>query len=241
MSIVVLVLAARVAPYPMLVRAIERTWASRDVKGVDVLFYSGGTAYARRARELRVPAPDDLGHVGQKTLSAFRHVLEHDSFDLLFRTNCSSYVDLPNLRAFAEEHGRASGFYAGVPGAHEGIEFASGSGYFLSRDLVELVVAQEAALDWSLLDDVALGGLLAANRVHPEPIPRVDFRTVAEARDVDTSLFHFRCRTESWRRVGDLRLLAAVHRAFCRARGEPIPLGQRALGLAEELRSRAKR
>lgn len=222
MRTLVLVLSALQRPYPDLIRAQKRTWAARDLADVDVLFYYGGAETLRHGRDLFVAAPDTYWEIGHKTLACFEYVLQTLEFDLVFRTNCSSYVDLPNLRAWVSEHAVASRFYAGVLGFHPpaGDVYASGSGYFLSRDLVERVVQERASWDHGLHDDVALGKLLARAGVTPAPTPRVDVPDVREARRIDTSHFHFRCKTDSsWRR-GDIDVLLEIDRAFAKARGE---------------------
>lgn len=208
-------------------RVIERTWASVEVPGVETLFYLGGSATTTRGRRLTLPEPDDLANVGKKTLACFEHVLEHRRFDVVFRTNCSSYVDLPNLRSYVDAHARPARYYAGVIGLDGATRFASGSGYFLSRDLVELVVCERAVWDHSRLDDVALGALLARGGVEPEPAPRLDYRQRENVRDVDTSQFHFRCRTASRWRLGDVAAMVALHRVFCEARGCRLRLDAR--------------
>jgi hypothetical protein len=219
--VLVLVLAARVAPYPALVRVIERTWASTSVPGIETLFYVGGPSLKLRGRTLAVPAPDDLAHVGQKTVACFAYALEQRRFDLVFRTNCSSYVDLPNLSTFVSTRAAPLEFYGGKVGVHEGIRFASGSGYFLSHDLVELAV--EHPDEWSgSIDDVALASLLARHGVEPVEVPRQDLVTFADLARLDLSHFHFRCKSTVGGRRDDRVVMLAVHRAFCRRRGAPL-------------------
>lgn len=222
--ILVLVLAARAQPYPLLTRAIEWTWAAATVPGVTVLSYTGGRQLRRRGSRLQLPVPDEYEDIGAKTLAAFEHVLAHDEFDLLFRTNSSSYVDPSNLRAWAVEHGRRDRFYAGVVDVHEGIEFASGSGYFLSRDLVKRVVARRSEWDHAQPDDVALAVLVAGEGVAPERAPRVEYRDSREIDTVDTRQYHFRVKTRSGLRIDDVEAMLTVHRAFRRGRGQPFPL-----------------
>jgi hypothetical protein len=220
----VLVLGSRTRPYSTLTRVAEATWASVTVDGVSVLFYYGG----RRTRRvgspaLFLPVPDDFAHIGEKTIACFQHVLANDIFDLVFRTNCSSYVDLVNLSRYVADHAESKGFYAGVVGRHDAVTFASGSGYFLSRDLVETVVRERDAWNHALLDDVALGLVLAGIGLEPVAAPRVDCMEPAEAADVDTSQFHFRCKTPSWGRIDDIEIMLRIHASFCEARGWSAP------------------
>lgn len=223
MRTLVLVLATRSHPYPMLIRAAEATWASVAVPDVEVLFYFGGGGPRVVARHLTLPAPDDFAHIGEKTIVCFEYALANCEFDLVFRTNCSSYVDLTNLNRYVSEHTREHGFYAGALGTHAGVPFASGSGYFLSRDLVELVVRGRDAWNHELLDDVALGLLLSTAGRIPVAAPRIGYATPQEVVDVDVSQFHFRCKSSSRARLDDVEILLRLHRAFCRARSQPCP------------------
>jgi hypothetical protein len=219
--VLVLVLAARVSPYPALVRVIERTWASTSVPGIETLFYFGGPSLKLRGRKLAVPVPDDLAHAGLKTIACFAYALEQRKFDLVFRTNCSSYVDLPNLAAFVGTQAAPLQFYGGKIGVHEGIRLASGSGYFLSRDLVELAV--EHPDEWSdSLDDVALASLLARHGVLPVEVPRQDLVTFSDLARLDLSNFHFRCKSTVGKSRDDRVIMLAVHLAFCRRRRAPL-------------------
>src|SRR5262249_8391020 len=67
----VLVLDAASPPYPALRRTVRETWAAEPVEGLDVLFYRGGKEPAEHDGELTLAVPDDLDHVGLKTLLAF--------------------------------------------------------------------------------------------------------------------------------------------------------------------------
>jgi hypothetical protein len=223
MRTLVLVLGTRFRPYPMLIRAAEATWASVAVPDVEVIFYFGNGGPRESRGHLTLPVPDDFAHIGEKTIVCFEYLLENREFDLVFRTNCSSYVDLANLRSYAAEHARAQGFYAGTSSTHDGVAFASGSGYFLSRDLVELVVHERDSWNHELLDDVALGLLLSNAGQFPVQAPRIDYATPRDVAEVDVSQFHFRCKTSSRARLDDVEIMLRLHRAFCCARNRPCP------------------
>jgi hypothetical protein len=233
------------------------------VPGIDVLFFYGGSEVALHGRDLYVAAKDDFWSIGHKTLATFEWAVAERDFDLIFRTNSSSYVDLANLRGWVDEHARATRFYAGVLQAPLGMarrdeilsarladggrlaelmhtphldartpqldrealavadwSFASGAGYFLSRDLVEWIVEHGALWDHELPDDMSVGRLLAAHGVAPEPAPREVMDTLWTPATIDTSNFLFRCRTaSSWRR-GDIDVMLRVDAALADERGE---------------------
>ena len=95
-----------------------------------------------------------------------------------------------------------------------------GCGLFLSRDLVEWMVRHRSDWNHSYHDDVAIGLLLGKRGTYAEATPRVTLTNLWEPREIDTSQYHFRCKTDSsWRR-GDIDLLRKVDDAFARERGE---------------------
>ena len=121
MRILVAVLGARTWPYPWLVDTIKRTWASADLPGVETVFYSGGASrLERRGRDVLLPVSDLGQAMAGKSLAFFDYALAELEFDVLFRPNCSSYVDLRNLVAFTAEHGRPERWYAGTAHALRG-------------------------------------------------------------------------------------------------------------------------
>src|SRR5690349_21252351 len=130
MKTLVLVLASRESPYPALVEAIRRTWARATVVDVEVLFYFGGDALSVSEWAVYLPVPDDSRRLGDKTIACFEQVLSTHEFDLVFRTNCTTYVDLANLRHYVSTEAAAVGYYAGKGASHDSVDFAVGSGYF---------------------------------------------------------------------------------------------------------------
>jgi hypothetical protein len=230
----ILVLGARVSPYPDLIRTIKRTWAARDVADLDVLFYFGADELARHGRDLYLPVSDRYWDAGRKTLKAFEYALETCEFDFVFRTNCSSYVDLPNLRTHLQAFGTASCVFTGAidyqsvvvdpaTDKRERFALAYGFGYLLSRDLVALAVAKQEDWDHSLTDDFALGRLLTQAGIVPsQSLPHKIVKDLSSARMIDTSQFLFRCKTDSSNRRGDVDVLLAIDEAFARARHERI-------------------
>lgn len=110
----------------------------------------------------------------------------------------SSFLDLKKLANYIENAPRKE-FYAG-PQLFSGlIEYAQGSGYFLSKDLVEAVFRHSSDWDHNLIDDVALGMVLnQLMGIKVQNINRVDNLSLGN----DLSLgshddFHFRCKSES--------------------------------------------
>ena len=151
--------------------------------------------------EILTGIPDLYSLIGAKTLHAFEISLRNCEFDYIFRTNVSSYLDLKGLQQFVEDKPR-NGFYAGAIGNHQGVNFASGCGYFISRDLVNSVIEKRDLWDHNLIDDVSLGKLLTQElNVSIEGVNRIDFNSAdldsAQIKENSGGNFHFRCKSEN--------------------------------------------
>ena len=152
-------------------------------------------------QEIWTRVPDLYSLTGIKTLEAFEASMKNFDFDYIYRTNVSSYIDLDGLNDFLRDKPKAS-FYAGVIGSYQGISFASGSGYFISRDLVEKVIQKKDSWDHNYIDDVSLGKLLTNEMKIPiQKVERVDLNSeildIMEIKNIEKSIFHFRCKAEN--------------------------------------------
>ena len=79
--------------------------------------------------------------------------------NIYFRINAGSFVDYENLLKFIENK-PINNFYSGIIAQYEDIKYVSGSGYFLSKDLVQLIIDNEEKISYICIDDMAIGKLL---------------------------------------------------------------------------------
>jgi hypothetical protein len=145
-------------------------------------------------------APEGWSFIGVKTISAFNSALENSDFDFLFRINTSSYLNVEKLKESLLGV-KPTKYYAGVKGIHKGQIFASGCGYILSRDLVQLVVDNFKLWNHALIDDVAIGELLTNKfDFQIQEFSRIDVDSVEKVRGITAkdlaNTFLFRCKTE---------------------------------------------
>jgi hypothetical protein len=131
---------------------------------------------------------------GYKTLNAF-NLIKNMDFDYIFRTNSSSYVDKKLLIEFINSKPK-NNYYSGAIGQYDGIQFASGCGYFLSKDLINLVIENVNLWDHNLIDDVALAKLLSRFDVYPQLNQRFDI-TDNNSIDIANNYFHYRLNTHN--------------------------------------------
>ena len=149
--------------------------------------------------QITTEAPEGWSFIGVKTISAFNCALETSDFDFMFRINTSSYLNVEKLRETLLKV-EPRNYYAGVMGNHKGQSFASGCGYILSRDLVQLVVDNFKLWNHSLIDDVALGELLTKEfDFQIQEFSRIDVDSVDKVRSISdqelSNTFLFRCKT----------------------------------------------
>lgn len=197
-KVLVMVLAADVQGYDALIRAIRSTWgedASDDFKIVYYYGYRDGHPKPEPNKILRIGddiicgCEENMHSICHKTLMAYEYVLSKFEFDYTFRCCCGSYVARDELMKFIEDK-PSERFYCGIIG-HDDPPFASGSGYFLSRDLVgEVVKNKEKILGYpypGYQDDVAIGRFMKDMDVVIDPTARrKDFSV-----DIVPGMYHY--------------------------------------------------
>jgi hypothetical protein len=157
--------------------------------------------------------PETLAHAGLKTLATLQFVLGRSDWEATWISNTSSYVRLDELQNWME--GRSGqGVYAGARTVYRGNEFVSGTGVFMSRDVVEAVVANREEWEHDFLIDVALGRLCGRLGIGITHIPRLD---IPHASFLDTvepgevlSYLHFRCKSNP-RPEEEIRIMQRLH------------------------------
>jgi hypothetical protein len=106
-----------------------------------------------------------------KTIQTMDFVNKNFVYKHILRTNLSSFFILENLLKTCYKLPDTN-LYAGIIGNHSNILFASGAGYWMSKDIVEKIIANKNNIDYNTLDDVAIGKLLHSIRI--TPLPRYD-------------------------------------------------------------------
>ncbi len=280
--IVVLVLASDDGGYDRMVEAVRATWARKPPREVTVLYCYGH----RKGHEVRKDTyleadclysdvPESRSNLFEKTMRSFRWILDHLEFDYIFRCNCGSYVDLPNLVNFIQDK-PSSRFYCGIthveksdslvgaltlglkeivkgvirsshplgasvgrsisllsqwnterrlpvpirPGFfRSGLEmnFASGSGFFISKDLVEMLCSSRSEIPYVIMDDVAIGAYLTVFRglaINKKGVERFDTDEAASLSRVDTR----KCYHLYFKHSKNPDLMYLTHEEFTRSR-----------------------
>lgn len=165
-----------------------------------------------------IKCEESLATVYEKQLRAFR-LLQPSlaQYAFVFRTNLSSFVDIPLYLAACTKLAR-TGVYSGVIGTHDGISFASGSGFTITPDLVQRLVDETPPEVF--VDDVSIGKAMMSWGVPILPAPRIDIldggiflHRVQDQPDV----FHVRIKTRD--RLSDAQTLLRLARGEQRIPG----------------------
>ena len=145
-------------------------------------------------------APEKVRWILRKCVEFWGYCLENFEFDYIFRPNLGCWVSMDTLNKLVGEL-PSEGVYGGAFGTSgEGIPFISGSGFLLSRDLVELIWDyhlnnKDITIEYdgnNLLDDVAIGAFLAAKKVKRTKLPRIDLHEAQiSSSKIDLDCHHY--------------------------------------------------
>jgi hypothetical protein len=217
MKVVILVLSTDNKIYNSLEQTIRETWANYIPDNVEIFYYYGGAEKFNVVGDrIFCKTKESFENIGYKTLDSFEYIYDNFEFDYIFRTNSSSYVNIDKMLKFLEDKNREKFYCARVnTEVKSGIIFGSGSGYFLSKDVVKLVLEISDKWNHNLIDDVALGKLLLESDIKIFPSKRFDINNL---NSIDVSRFidhfHFRCKSLDHERIEDSDIINFLHKHF---------------------------
>jgi hypothetical protein len=88
---------------------IKETWGkkiiNKEYENVDLMFFDGQdkpTWYNDKEYILHVRSEDDLDNTYKKTIYALDWIVQHRDYDYVFRTNTSTYVNVPLIMKFVD-------------------------------------------------------------------------------------------------------------------------------------------
>jgi hypothetical protein len=170
---------------------------------------------------LYIGCSETLDSVYEKQMRGFKLLLPRlKDYAFVFRTNLSSYINIPHYLEFCETLPH-TGLYSGVVGCHNEVCFASGAGFTITPDLIHRLVDENPPEVF--LDDASIGTAIAAWGVQILPAPRADCILNGEwllhASPYSGPLFHMRIKTDN--RENDYTYLLSLFE-----NREPIVIGK---------------
>ena len=195
--------------YSKFYEAQKKTWDSINVDNVKTFYIFGDNNIDEIVNQdiLTDVVETGVGSGGYKTLKSLE-LTKHLDFDFIFRTNSSSYIDKECLLNYLRDK-PLIGYYSGFMAEHNYIGFASGAGYFLSRDLVELIIKNSNLWNHDLSDDVALSVLLHKFNILATNMP---YRCDVESINQYLPMEYFQYRFKTGDRNEDISNMFYIHK-----------------------------
>lgn len=195
MKILILVLSCQKEPFIEMRKVQQETWDSVQVEGVDTVYYIGGGSGIHSfnqinpsSRELMLPCSDEYNLMHWKLKQALL-VLNWQDYDLIFKTNSSSYIHKKLLVEFANKLPTEK-VYCGV----DAETFASGCGVFLSKDCIEILLKHYDDYP-NPSEDGLTGSYLRQNGIWVTyGAQRVDICVSWNRHLIHQKCYHYRCK-----------------------------------------------
>lgn len=181
-KILVLIIASDNHPVYIGFQKIWRSYMHYDKNHVEAYFIKGDPSlsetYKIQADILWSKTPENVipGILNKTILSLEAMLPRLEEFDYVLRTNLSSFYIFPRLLRFLDGC-PSEKFYCAVQGRLRNLNYGSGSGFLLSRDLVRLMIANKKFFlnNRSTYDDVVIGQFFQKMNIKLQPHDRVDF------------------------------------------------------------------
>jgi hypothetical protein len=198
MRILILVQATKIEPWHSIIEAQKATWDSIHEGGVDTLYYYSGEEQCINDKDLYLKCPHeaDMNNYRFKLALDYLYDSNDPRYDYIFRTNASSYVDKKRLKEWLMDKPRTN-FYCGIDGGG----FASGCGFALSTDLVNILRTIDDYPTTS--EDCLIGVYLerAGIKVTPGAQRHDYYFTGGEI----PLTYHYRCKSDTEDRTKDIK------------------------------------
>lgn len=176
----VLILTHTVYPFDLMEKCIKNTWGLTNHSNVKLWYYYGGSSeFQVKDNNIYCPFAEGYENIGMKTICAFEYLLSTD-FDYIFRPNSSSFVNIEKLFEFTQTL-PSNSVYNGSAIPYDKVgECCSGCGFFLSRDLVKIIVDNKEKWNHLLIDDIALCEFLSNIDVRMTISPRLKILNIVD-------------------------------------------------------------
>jgi hypothetical protein len=197
MRILILVLSCLEEPFYSLMKKQQETWDSVQNENIKTIYYYGNGGGFKHINgdsfEYGAESSDEYSLMHWKFYLLLQEII-NDDWDYVFRTNSSSYVDKDNLLNFAKTLPTEK-CYCGIDGG----DYASGSGFFLSKDVVKVLLNSNYSNNRKPFEDLYIGKILKDNGINVTPGAK---RADLDNNDyVDLDTYHFRCKSMIDRRL----------------------------------------
>jgi hypothetical protein len=210
---VIILVTAEGEGYQDLVRAVRETWGSVKLEGFEILYYYGfredpGPALGECIQQNDILyCGNDWRDIQTRNEIAFTHIYNNYDFEYLFRCCAGSYINQKKMAELLQDKPKTNFYCGGLVDTVVDIGrvvFASGSGFFLSKDLVKLLIDNPSGFRCQWCDDVSFGAFFTTKGIQVTGAPRQDFYD-GVIKDLDENIFHYHFRH-------DIAIMHELHR-----------------------------
>ena len=166
MKILILIIASNDFIHEADLSVQQKTWIRDKHKNVQVLYLRGWNhkSYLLEQDTLFVPCKEDYNLILTKTILGLQYILKNISFDVLVRSNVSTYFETSRLIAEIEKPlyrqefigGYFDQYKLGMSNKTQNYEYISGTGIFLSKKAVEMLITMPPDKYYGIFDDIAI-------------------------------------------------------------------------------------
>ena len=175
MKVIILVIASNNLVHENDMQTQVDTWISNCPSNIRVIFLRGweNNFYQLKNNVLFVPCREEYLFILRKTILGIQFVLENLDFDVLIRTNVSTYFE-PKKLILELNHPRYKSDFAGgyidrssqkVMNSVKSFEYISGTGIFLSKNVAKIVTELDPENYFNIFDDIAISHFLQKKNV----------------------------------------------------------------------------
>jgi hypothetical protein len=133
-----------------------------------------------------------------KTIESFKYIYNNYNFKYIYRTNLSSFIDLNKLYSWTTNN---FANYAAVIGEYQKISYGSGSGFFLSNEVVNYLINFKNIDYYKYIDDVAIGEIIYPKYsilfVNRNDFTDFDNKVITNDEIKNSDTFHYRCKNDN--------------------------------------------
>lgn len=152
--------------------------------------------------DLKVDVNEGLRNLGLKSLSAYNFLFE-SGYEIFYKTTLSSLVHPKQFMALIDTIPKQTPCYTGTVIKFGNKPFISGANLILNRKAVKILLQKQNHWQHGLLDDVAIGRLLAGF-LNDFEIKTLNIHSLAQVENLTKqeieSNMHFRCKSSNTNR-----------------------------------------
>ena len=168
MKILILIIASNDPEHEADFEIQNKTWVSKCHKDVSVMYLRGwDQAYFYFEKEknvLFVPIPEAYSNILSKTILGIKYILDNFEFDILVRSNVSTYFETHRLVRELNHPIYCGSFFGGYFDKSKNsnfnngnsFEYISGTGLYFSKDIATILSELDPEFYTDVFDDLAI-------------------------------------------------------------------------------------